>query len=84
MADDVAARAIAVIAEHSGMDAAQITRDTALDELGVDSMKLTEIVMDIEEAFDIEIDLNAAEAWESHKNVGSLVDAVGALVRARG
>lgn len=61
-----------------------ITRDTELADIGVSSLELTEIVMDLEDLFDIHIDLNAAEAWESLRNVGDIVDAIDKLVSARG
>jgi nodulation protein F len=81
--DDIAARTIGVIASHTGMKAAEITRDTELDEIGVNSLQLTEIVMDLEDLYDVEIDLNAAEAWDALKNVGDVVDAINKLVSAR-
>jgi nodulation protein F len=54
-----------------------------LAELEIDSLVLTEIVMDIEDQHDIEIDLNTAEAWESLKTVGDIVDTVKQLVAAK-
>jgi nodulation protein F len=39
--------------------------------------------MDIEDKYDIEIDMNTAEAWESLKTVGDIVDVVKALVAAK-
>ncbi len=84
MANDTAARTIDLIAGHSGMAAAQINRDTEFEDLSISSLELTEIVMDLEDLFDIQIDLNAAEAWDSLKNVGDLVDALDKLVSGRG
>lgn len=81
--NDIAVRTIEVIASRSGMEAAQITRDTKFDEVGISSLDLTEIVMDLEDLFDIQIDLNAAEAWDSLKNVGDVIDALDKLVGAR-
>ena len=76
--NDIAERTIAIIAEHSKMDAATITRETELDEIGINSLELTEVVMDLEDHYGIEVDLNAAEAWDSLKNVGDVMDAGGA------
>ena len=81
--NDIATRTIAVIASRSGLEAGEITRDTEFDEVGISSLDLTEIVMDLEDLFDIQIDLNAAEAWDSLKNVGDVVDAMNKLVSAR-
>ena len=83
MANNVAARTIEVIAGQSGMAAAQITRNTEFEDLGISSLDLTEVVMDLEDLFDIHIDLNAAEAWDSLKNVGDIIDAIDKLVSAR-
>lgn len=83
MSNDIAARTIDMIASRSGMEAGKITRDTELAEIGVASLELTEIVMDLEDLFDIRIDLNAAEAWDTLRNVGDIVDAIEKLVNAR-
>jgi len=83
MSNDIAARTIDMIASRSGMEAGKITRDTELAEIGVTSLELTEIVMDLEDLFDIQIDLNAAEAWDMLRNVGDIVDAIEKLVNAR-
>ncbi|MDB5651945.1 MAG: phosphopantetheine-containing protein [Hyphomicrobiales bacterium] len=83
MSNEVTERTIAIIAEHLNVDTAKITRDTQLDELGVNSLELTEIVMELEETFDVEIDQNAAEAWASLKNVGNIIDAIEKLAKAK-
>ena len=83
MSEDIAAQTVALIAGHLETDAGKISRETNLDELGIDSMKLTEIVMDLEDHFDIEIDLNAAESWEAYKKVGNIIDAIAALDAAK-
>ena len=49
--------------------------DTELDELGIHSLELTEIVFDLEEAYGIEIEMNTVEAWSKLKNVGDIVEA---------
>lgn len=83
MSNDIAARTIDMVTSRSGMEAGKITRDTELAEIGVTSLELTEIVMDLEDLFDIRIDLNAAEAWDTLRNVGDIVDAIEKLVNAR-
>lgn len=80
MSKDIEASIIALIASSGEIEAGEITRDTELTELEIDSLVLTEIVMDIEDQHDIEIDLNTAEAWESLKTVGDIVDMVKKLV----
>ncbi|MDX1292347.1 MAG: phosphopantetheine-binding protein [Hyphomonas sp.] len=83
MSNDVEASIIAIIAPAAETEAGEITRETELAELEIDSLVLTEVVMDIEDKYDIEIDMNTAEAWESLKTVGDIVDVVKALVAAK-
>ena len=61
----------------------EITIDTELEELGIHSLELTEIVFDLEEAYGIEIEMNTVEAWNKLKNVGDIVEATRALIAAK-
>ena len=83
MSKDIEASIIALIASSGEIEPGEITRDTELAELEIDSLVLTEVVMDIEDQHDIEIDLNTAEAWESLKTVGDIIDMVKELVAAK-
>ncbi|MEQ8308608.1 MAG: acyl carrier protein [Hoeflea sp.] len=80
MSDNVETSVIALIAEAAETEPGKISRETELSELEIDSLALTEIVMEIEDQHDIEIDLNTAEAWETLKTVGDLVDMVKKLI----
>ena len=52
-----------IIAEVLNVDAAEITADTTfVDDLGADSLDVFQIIMGIEEEFDIEIPNDAAES----------------------
>lgn len=82
MSNDIETTIIAMIANAVETDADKISRDSELAELDIDSLVLTEIVMEIEDKYDIEIDLNTAEAWESLKTVGDMLDMVKSLVAA--
>jgi acyl carrier protein len=84
MTIDVATRTIQVIARQLGIEPGTVTRDTHLDELGVNSLQLVEIIMELEDIFGIEIDQNAAEAKDSLKEVGDIIDAVGKLSESKG
>ncbi|MDB5642842.1 MAG: phosphopantetheine-containing protein [Hyphomicrobiales bacterium] len=79
MPQDIAAATIKVIASHLNIDASALSLDRSLDEFGVTSLQLAEIIVDLEDMFDIEIDQNTAEAWASLKTVGNLVEAVQVL-----
>ena len=51
-----------IIAEVLNVDADEITMDTTfVDDLGADSLDVFQIIMGIEEAFDIEIENESAE-----------------------
>lgn len=84
MSDDIDKNTIEVIAKYSGLKVEEITRETQLDEIGVNSLELVDVVMDVEEMYDIEVDLNAAEATDALKSVGDILDAIRALVAAKG
>lgn len=71
------------IAEHIQDDAVDVTLQTPLSDLGIHSLELTEIIFDIEDEFDIEVDMNTSEAWENLGTVGDIVDAVRELVAAK-
>lgn len=49
------------VADALAVDAALLTLDAMLDEFGADSLDLVELVMELEEEFDIEIPDDAAE-----------------------
>lgn len=53
---------VSIIAEFTNVDEAQITKETKfVDDLNVDSLDLVQIIMALEEEFDIEIDNEQAE-----------------------
>ena len=63
-----------IIAEVLNVDANEITLDTTfVDELGADSLDVVQIIMGIEEEFDIEIPNEEAEKIVS---VGDAVEAI--------
>ena len=81
MTQDVSAATIKVVANHLSIDASCLRPESSLDEFGVTSLQLAEIIVDLEDMFDIEIDQNTAEAWASLKTVKNLVEAVEALAQ---
>ena len=60
-----------LIAEKIDMDASEIKAETTLEDLGIDSLDVTEIAMDIESEFEIEFEADA-----SMKTVADIVAAV--------
>ena len=80
MADQLAEDIIAKIKAHAEPDGEEIGMETELTELGIHSLELTEIIFDLEEAYDIEIEMNTVEAWSNLGNVGDMVTAVRGLI----
>lgn len=66
-----------IVSEVLGVDADQITLDTTfIDDLGADSLDVFQIIMAIEEEFDIEI------ANEDAENIVTVSDAVEQIKKA--
>ena len=64
----------AIIAEVLNIDADSITADTTfVDDLGADSLDIFQIIMGIEEEYDIELD---NESVEQIRTVGDAVEAI--------
>lgn len=86
MSDDVTEKIIAIIAEQAVLEPGQVSLDSRLEDLGVDSLGLVEAVFAIEEAFDISIPFNANDPGESEfdiSSVRSIVEAVKGLIAAK-
>ena len=58
-----------MIAEKMDIEAESVTLDTTFEDLQIDSIDMVEIIMDVEEAFDISIDTD-----QDIKCVGDLID----------
>ena len=87
MSDDVSRRVAQIIAEQAMVDPEAIKPETTLDDLGLDSLALVEVIFGIEEAFDISVPFNANEPSASEFNiakVANIVDGVKSLIAAKG
>ncbi|MFY9174774.1 MAG: acyl carrier protein [Peptococcia bacterium] len=60
-----------IVAEQLGVEADDIKMETSFDDLNADSLDVVELIMALEEEFDIEI---PDEEAEKIKNVGDAVD----------
>jgi acyl carrier protein len=69
---DIGARVIDIIAEQAILDPGDVTLESTLDSLGIDSMGLVESIFAIEEAFDIQIPFNANDPSNSEFNISSV------------
>lgn len=61
-----------IIAEQALLEPSEVTRDSTLEELGIDSLGLVECIFAIEEAFDISIPFNANEPTEGDFDISSV------------
>ena len=67
---------IAIIAEQAVLEPEDVTLDSTLESLGIDSLGLVESIFAIEEAFDISVPFNANNPTESDfdiSNVASII-----------
>ena len=69
---DVGTKEINIIAEQAILDPGDVTLESTLDSLGIDSMGLVESIFAIEEAFDIQIPFNANDPSDSEFNISSV------------
>ena len=69
---DIGAKVIDIIAEQAILEPSDVTLESTLDSLGIDSMGLVESIFAIEEAFDIQIPFNANDPSDSEFNISSV------------
>lgn len=76
-------KVIEIIAEQAVLEPSDVTMDSTLESLGIDSLGLVESIFAIEEEFDISIPFNANEPTRSDfdiSSVASIVDGIEKLV----
>ncbi|MEL6622334.1 MAG: phosphopantetheine-binding protein [Pseudomonadota bacterium] len=78
--DDVATKIIEILKKHMKEPRDDISLETELTDLSIESLDLAMIVFDIEDSFQIEIPYNANEEGADFKTVGSVVDKVKELI----
>ena len=74
---------IEIIAEQALLDPDDVTMDSTLEDLGIDSLGLVESIFAIEEAFDITVPFNANDPSDSSfdiSTVATMIDAIQDLV----
>ena len=69
---DIGTKVIDIIAEQAILDPVDVTLESTLDSLGIDSMGLVESIFAIEEAFDIQVPFNANNPSDSDFNISSV------------
>ncbi len=81
---DIKERVIAIIAHQAVLEPSDITPESTLAELGIDSLGLVESIFSIEEEFDITVPFNANEPEASEfdiTSVASIIEGIEQLVK---
>ncbi len=77
-------RVIDIIAQQAVLEPSDVSLDSTLDDLGIDSLGLVESIFAIEEEFDISVPFNANAPEDSEfdiSSVASIIDGIEALVK---
>jgi acyl carrier protein len=61
------------IAKQLQLDPSEITPESVLSELGATSLDLVEIIMTVEDEYDVIIPLDAVELWNNYRTFADLV-----------
>ena len=63
-----------IIVDELGVDAEAVTIDSTLEDLGADSLDAVELIMALEEEYDLEIAEDDAKAMKSVKNIVDYIE----------
>ncbi len=77
-------RVIAIIAEQAVLDPSDVSLDSTMEDLGIDSLGLVESIFAFEEEFDISVPFNANEPQASDfdiSSVAAIVEGIEKLVK---
>ena len=82
MTDSINDDILDILAKHAEMEREKVTLSTSLDMIGVDSLKLVEIIFVLEERFDISIPDpdNVGQQNKQFQNAGDVVRVVKELI----
>lgn len=71
-----------IIKEHAVGLTDELTRETEITALGIDSFSVVEIIYEVEERLGVEVPFNANEnPFGDMKTVGDLIDALNNLIK---
>ena len=79
----IQSKVFAIIAEQAILEPSDVTLDSTLDDLGIDSMGVVECIFAIEEEFDISIPFNANEPENGDfdiSNIASIISGIEVLI----
>ncbi|MGH1356567.1 MAG: acyl carrier protein [Thalassovita sp.] len=72
-------KVIAIIAEQAVLEPSDVTMDSTLESLGIDSLGLVESIFAIEEAFDVTVPFNANEPEQSDFDISSVASIIAGI-----
>ena len=76
---DIGAKVIDIIAEQAILEPDDVTLESTLESLGIDSMGLVESIFAIEEAFDIQVPFNANDPSDGDFNISSVASIISGI-----
>lgn len=85
MSESIRYKIIKILSEQTLLDPSEIKENLSLEDLGIDSLALVEIVFSIEETFNITIPFNSNDPTNSTfdiSNVNSIICAVENLINS--
>ena len=65
-------KVIEILAQQGVLEPSDVTLDSTLEQLGIDSLGLVECIFAIEEAFDIQVPFNANDPTEGDFDISSV------------
>ena len=72
MSKSVQDRIVEIIAEQAVLDIEEVNLEATIEDLGLDSLGLVEMIFAIEESFDISVPYNANEPSESDFDISNV------------
>ena len=76
---DIENKVIEIIAELAVLEVEDVSLDSSLDSLGIDSLGLVESIFAIEETFDIQIPFNANDPQNSEFDISSVAKIIAGI-----
>lgn len=80
---NISDQVIAIIAEQALLEPEDVTPDSTLESLGIDSMGVVESIFAIEEVFDITVPFNANNPTDSDFDITSVASIIKGIERLK-
>ncbi|MCV3270850.1 acyl carrier protein [Roseobacter sinensis] len=74
-------KVIAIIAEQAVLEPSEVSMESTLEDLGIDSLGLVESIFSIEEEFDISVPFNANDPQASDFDISTVASIVAGIER---